>query len=83
MVNKQNKYWADREAAERGWQAQQEKNLEAHNKHLVEMYQNAIEEINKEIKKEKAENIKNAQEAAGSLPDFMKQPEDDGDDDGQ
>lgn len=36
-----------------------------------------------EIKKERAENIKNAQEAAGSLPDFMKQPEDAGDDDGQ
>lgn len=36
-----------------------------------------------EIQKEKAENIKNAQEAAGSLPDFMKQPGDVGDDDGQ
>lgn len=50
MVNKQNKYWADREAAERGWQAQQEKNLEAYNKHLAELYQNAIDELNKEIK---------------------------------
>ena len=50
MVNKQNKYWADREAAERGWQSQQEKNLEAYNKHLAGLYQSTIEEINKEIK---------------------------------
>ena len=50
MVNKQNKYWADREAAERGWQAQQEKNLEAYNKHLAGLYQSTIDELNKEIK---------------------------------
>ena len=50
MVNRQSRYWFNREQAERRWQVQQEKNLEKYNKHLVEMYQNAIEEINKEIK---------------------------------
>lgn len=50
MANKQSKYWANREAAERRWQTQQEKNLVAYNKHLAELYQNAINELDKEIR---------------------------------
>lgn len=50
MINRQSKYWSNREKAERRWQAQQEKNLEIYNKHLAEMFQSTIDELNKEIK---------------------------------
>ena len=47
---KSNDYWKKREAAEKEWQKQAEKNMQAYNQHIVQMYQNAIDEINRQIK---------------------------------
>lgn len=47
---KSNDYWKKREAAEKEWQKQAEKNMQAYNQHIAQMYQNAIDEINRQIK---------------------------------
>lgn len=47
---KSNDYWKKREAAEKEWQKQVEKNMQAYNQHIIQMYQNAIDEINRQIK---------------------------------
>lgn len=47
---KSNDYWKKREAAEKEWQKQAEKNIQAYNQHIAQMYQNAIDEINRQIK---------------------------------
>ena len=47
---KKNNYWIDREKAERIWQIEQEKNLKKYNKKLGDLYQIAIDNINKDIK---------------------------------
>ena len=47
---KSNDYWKKREAAEKEWQKQAEKNMQAYNQHIAQMYQNVIDEINRQIK---------------------------------
>ena len=47
---KSNDYWKKREAAEKEWQKQAEKNMQAYNQHIAQMYQNTIDEINRQIK---------------------------------
>ena len=47
---KSNDYWKKREAAEKEWQKQAEKNMQAYNQHIAQIYQNAIDEINRQIK---------------------------------
>lgn len=47
---KKNNYWVNREKAERIWQIEQEKNLKKYNKKLGDLYQIAIDNINKDIK---------------------------------
>lgn len=47
---KSNDYWNKREIAEKEWQKQVEKNMQAYNQHIIQMYQNAIDEINRQIK---------------------------------
>ena len=47
---KSNDYWKKRELAEKEWQKQVEKNMQAYNQHIAQMYQNAIDEINRQIK---------------------------------
>lgn len=47
---RKNNYWAEREKAEKKWQLEQEKKLEIYNKHISDLYQQAIDDINKEIK---------------------------------
>ena len=47
---KSNDYWKKREAAEKEWQKQVEKNMQAYNQHIAQMYQNTIDEINRQIK---------------------------------
>lgn len=47
---KSSDYWKKREIAEEKWQKQAEKNMQAYNQHIAQMYQNAIDEINRQIK---------------------------------
>ena len=47
---KSSDYWKKREIAEKKWQKQAEKNIQAYNQHIAQMYQNAIDEINRQIK---------------------------------
>ena len=47
---KKNNYWINREKAERAWQIEQEKDLKKYNKKLGDLYQIAIDNINKDIK---------------------------------
>ena len=47
---KKNNYWINREKAEKAWQIEQEKNLKKYNKKLGDLYQIAIDNINKDIK---------------------------------
>lgn len=45
-----NSYWAKREKAERAWQIEQDKNFDKYVKELGEIYQKAIDNINREIR---------------------------------
>lgn len=45
-----NNYWAKREKAERAWQIEQDKNFDKYVKELGEIYQKAIDNINREIR---------------------------------
>ena len=47
---KSSDYWKKREIAEKKWQKQAEKNIQAYNQHIAQMYQNTIDEINRQIK---------------------------------
>lgn len=47
---KSSDYWKKREIAEEKWQKQAEKNMRAYNQHIAQMYQNTIDEINRQIK---------------------------------
>lgn len=47
---KKNNYWINREKVEKAWQIEQEKNLKKYNKKLGDLYQIAIDNINKDIK---------------------------------
>ena len=47
---KSSDYWKKREIAEEKWQKQAEKNMQAYNQHIAQMYQNTIDEINRQIK---------------------------------
>lgn len=49
---KKSNYWAKREADELKWQKEQEKDLQAYNKHIAELFQKAIDNINDDIKKD-------------------------------
>jgi len=49
-----NDYWKKREIAEKGWQLQVETNIQAYNQRIVQMYQNAIDDINRQIKSDLA-----------------------------
>lgn len=51
---KSNDYWKKRELAEKEWQKQVEKNMQAYNQHIIQMYQNTIDEINRQIKSDLA-----------------------------
>lgn len=51
---KNNEYWKKRELAEKKWQNQVEKDIQAYNRYIVQMYQNAIEDINRQIKSDLA-----------------------------
>lgn len=50
MTTKKNNYWAKREKAERAWQIEQDKNFDKYVKELGEIYQKAIDNINREIR---------------------------------
>ncbi|WP_195922007.1 toxin glutamine deamidase domain-containing protein [Lactobacillus crispatus] len=50
MTTKKNNYWAERERAERAWQIEQDKNFDKYVKELGEIYQKAIDNINREIR---------------------------------
>lgn len=45
-----NDYWKKRELAEKKWQTQVEKDIRSYNQRIVQMYQNAIDDINRQIK---------------------------------
>lgn len=47
---KSSDYWKKREIVEEKWQKQAEKNMQAYNQHIAQMYQNTIDEINRQIK---------------------------------
>lgn len=47
---KNNDYWKKRELAEKTWQKANEKNLRAYNRKIAQMYQNATDSINRQIK---------------------------------
>ena len=47
---KSSDYWKKRKIAEEKWQKQAEKNMQAYNQHIAQMYQNTIDEINRQIK---------------------------------
>lgn len=49
-MTKKSDYWKKREQAEKKWQKANEKNLQAYNQHIIQMYQNAIDSINTQIK---------------------------------
>lgn len=82
---KKNNYWINREKAEKAWQIEQEKNLKKYNKKLGDLYQIAIDNINKDIKADvgfadghliKADAMKGyeslAKEAVAKAQDMMK-----------
>lgn len=50
MTTKKNNYWTEREKAERAWQIEQDKNFDKYVKELGEIYQKAIDNINREIR---------------------------------
>lgn len=51
---KNNDYWKKRELAEKKWQMQVENNIQSYNQRIVQMYQNAIDDINRQIKSDLA-----------------------------
>lgn len=51
---KNNDYWKKRKIAEKEWQRQAEKDLQAYNQHIAQMYQSAIDDIDRQIRSDLA-----------------------------